>query len=132
MSLRRSLHVLYFGLLAAAITAACVGASDAAAQTPRYTVTDLGPFTPAGVSEVGQVAGSAIIDGRGYAALWDGTLKTINPPGSVFARGGSINNHGHVSGSAVFCYTVGDNHVNCRTRAFVYRSGAFNVLGTLG
>jgi probable HAF family extracellular repeat protein len=118
--------------LAAALFAVCLSASDAAAQTPRYTVTDLGPFEPFTVNEVGQVAGSAIIEGRAYAVIWDGTLKTINPPGSVSAGAGSVNNRGQVGGTAQFCDTVDGNHVNCRSRAFTYRGGAFTILGTLG
>ncbi|MET0646542.1 MAG: DUF3466 family protein [Pyrinomonadaceae bacterium] len=133
MSLRRARHSFAFKLLtAAAVLAAAFGAPDAAAQSPRYTITDLGPFTPASVNEVGQVAGVAIIDGPQYTALWDGTFKTINPPGSVTGYAGSINNHGHVNASATFCDIVDGNHVNCRTLAFVYRGGAFTVLGTLG
>lgn len=132
MSLRRSLHAPFLRLLVAAMAAACMGVHDAAAQSPRYTVTDLGPFEPSSVNEMGQVAGVAIINGRQYTALWDGTFKTINPPGSVTGYAGSINNHGHVIASATFCDDVDGNHVNCRSRAFVYRGGAFTVLGTLG
>jgi probable HAF family extracellular repeat protein len=131
MSSRRASRSLTFKLLAAVFVVA-FGALEAAAQSPRYTVTDLGPFTPTAVNEVGQVAGSAIIDSRGYAVLWDGALKTVNPPGSVFARPGSLNNHGHVTGSADFCEPIDGNFVSCRTRAFVYRGGTFSVLGTLG
>lgn len=133
MSLHRARHAHAFRLLLAAAFAACLAPLDSFAQAPpRYTVTDLGPFTPAGVNEMGQVTGSAILDSRGYAALWDGAFKTINPPGAVFGRAGSINNHGHVNGTADFCDTVDGNHVNCRARAFVYRGGAFTVLDTLG
>lgn len=132
MFLRRALQVLPVRLLAAAVFAACLGASDVAAQSPRYTVTDLGPFTPSGLNEVGQVVGDAVIDGRGFAVLWDGAFKTINPPDSVFAQAGSVNNHGHVSGSALFCDHVDGNDVNCRTRAFLYADGKFTILGTLG
>ncbi|HEX6183659.1 MAG TPA: DUF3466 family protein [Pyrinomonadaceae bacterium] len=131
--MRRARHATPLLLLTAAVFAAAFGAPDAAAQGPRYTVTDLGPFAPASVNEMGQVAGSAIIDGRAFAAFWDGTFKTINPPGSVSGRTGSINNHGHVIGTATFCDINGDNHVNCRARAFVYHGGStFTVLGTLG
>lgn len=132
MSLRHALRVLPLRLFVAAAFAACFGATYAAAQSPRYTVTDLGPFDPADVNEMGQVVGSATIDSRGHAALWDGTFKTINPPGSAFAQAGSINNHGHVSGSALFCDIVDGNCQNARTRAFLYRGGSFTVLGTLG
>ena len=131
--MRRARHSKPFLLLAAAVCVAAVCASNTFAQTQSYTVTDLGPFAPASVNEMGQVTGSAILDGRAYAAYWDGTFKTINPPGAVSGRAGSINNHGHAVGTADFCDTVEGNHVNCRARAFVYHGGsAFTVLGTLG
>ena len=132
--MRRARHATPLLLLAAAVFAAAFCASDASAQTPpRYTVTDIGPFAPSSVNEMGQAAGSAIVNSRAFAAFWDGTFKTINPPGAVSGRAGSINNHGHVVGTADFCDTVDGNHVNCRVRAFVYHGGsAFTVLGTLG
>lgn len=135
MHARRARHVHVVRLLLLVALAAACAAPDAAAQAqqqPRYTITDLGPFEPFSLNEMGQVVGSAIIDGRGYAVLWDGTFKTINPPGSYFAQAGSINNHGHINGSASFCDIVDGNCVNGRTRAFLYRGGAFNILGTLG
>jgi hypothetical protein len=68
MSTRRARHVQAFKLLLAAVFAA--GLVDASAQAPpRYTVTDLGPFAPRGVNEMGQAAGSAIIDGRQRAVF---------------------------------------------------------------
>jgi probable HAF family extracellular repeat protein len=130
--MRRARHATPLLLLAAAVFAAAFGAPDAAAQTPRYTVTDLGPFEPSSVNEMGQVAGSAILDSRSHVAYWDGTFRSINPPGSVSARGGSVNNLGHVNATANFCDIVGDTHQNCRARAFVYRNGAFTILDTLG
>src|SRR5215218_6610830 len=100
MSPRRARHSrnsLTLGLLVAAVCAASFGALEAAAQAPpRYTVTDLGPFTPRGVNEMGQAVGYAIIDGRQYAVLYDGTFKTINPPGSYAADAWSVNNRGQV------------------------------------
>ena len=135
MSLRRACHArhsLTLRLFVAAVCAASFGALDAFAQAPpRYTVTDLGPFTPRGVNEMGQVAGTAIIDGRQYAVFYDGTFKTINPPGTPLAEAWGINNHGTVVGSAFFC-DAPDNQVNCRTRAYLYSGGKFTVLGTLG
>lgn len=138
MSLRRAQHVPTIRLLFALVFAAsclslCAAPAASARQTtPRFTVTDLGPFTPRGVNEMGQVTGVAIIDGHQYAVLWDGTFKTINPPGSAYAQVGSINNHGQVSGSALFCDIVDGNCVNARTLAFVYSAGKFTLLGTLG
>src|ERR1044072_327401 len=133
MFIRRARHVQAFMLLLAALLVNCLAAPAVHAQsTPRYTVTDLGSFTPRGVNEMGQVAGTAIIDGRQYAALYDGTLKTINPPGSSYADAQGINNHGQVVGFATFCDIVDGNCGNGRCRAFVARAGTCNVLGTLG
>ncbi|HEX8146655.1 MAG TPA: hypothetical protein VF591_05715 [Pyrinomonadaceae bacterium] len=133
MSMRRPRRVHAFNLLLAALFAAGCAAPRAFAQSPpRYTVTDLGPFTPRGVNEMGQAAGSAIIDSRQYAVLYDGTLKTINPPGSYAAAAWGVNNRGQVVGWASFCDVVDGNCVNSWTRAFLYDAGKFTVLGTLG
>lgn len=131
--MRRARRTTPLLLLAAAVCAAAFGAPDAAAQAPRYTVTDLGPFAPASVNEMGQVAGSAIIDSRGFAVFHDGTFKTINPPGAASGEAYGVNGHGQVAGVALFCDRPADGSCqNSRWRAFVYRAGAFNVLGTLG
>jgi probable HAF family extracellular repeat protein len=132
MSPRHARHTPLNALLVAAIFVACLGALDAAAQSPRYTVTDLGPFEPRGVNDVGQVAGRAIINGRGFAVLYDGTFKTINPPDSVSAEAWAVNNRGQVIGTLTACDIVNGNCVNSRSRAFIYRQGAFTLLGTLG
>ena len=134
MSTRPARHVKALKLLLAAVFAACLAAPGASAQAPpRYTVTDLGPFTPHGVNEVGQVAGRAIIDGRGFAVFHDGTFKTINPPGAASGEAYGVNGHGQVGGVALFCDRPADGSCqNSRWRAFVYRAGTFNVLGTLG
>jgi len=132
MSLRRAHNTIPTAFLVAAIFAACFGALDAAAQSPRYTVTDLGEFEPSGVNDVGQVAGRAIISGRLFAVVYDGTLRTINPPEGASAEAHAINNRGQVVGTVFICEIVNDNCVNGRSRAFIYRSGAFTVLGTLG
>lgn len=129
MSLRRAPLT---SLLIVTLFAACLAAPDAAAQSPRYTVTDLGPFEPRGLNDVGQVAGSATISGRGFAVFYDGTLKTINPPGAAFADAWAVNNRGQVVGSVFTCDIVDGNCVNGRTRAFIYRLGSFTILGTLG
>lgn len=132
MSLRRARHVHACKLLLSAVFAACFVTPDIFAQAaPRYIVTDLGPFTPRGVNEMGQVAGIAIIDGHQYAVIYDGTFKTINPPGTLLAEAWGINNRGTVVGSAFFCDDV-DSQLNCRTRAYLYNDGKFTVLGTLG
>ena len=131
--MRQARHATPLLLLAAVVCAAAFGAPDAAAQAPRYTVTDLGPFEPRAVNEMGQATGYAIIDGRGYAALWDGTFKTINPPGASSGEAHGINGHGQVAGMALFCDVPPDGTCqNSRWRAFVYWQGAFTILGTLG
>ncbi|HEY9404326.1 MAG TPA: DUF3466 family protein [Pyrinomonadaceae bacterium] len=119
-------------ILLATAFAVCLCAFETSAQAPRYTVTDLGAFEPRRVNDVGQVAGRAIINGHGFAALYDGAFKTINPPGAASAEAFSINERGQVVGSASYCDIVDGNCVNGRTRAFIYRLGTFTVLGTLG
>src|SRR5215212_380972 len=99
MYLRRARHSLKLRLLVAAVCAASFGALEAAAQAPpRYTVTDLGPFTPRGVNEMGQVSGTAIIDFHQHAVFYDGTLKTVSPPESYYADAWAVNNRGQVIG----------------------------------
>ena len=134
MSPRRARHATLTRTLIATVVvcAACLAAPDAAAQTARYTVTDIGAFEPRGVNDVGQVAGRAFIGGREFAILYDGTFKTVNPPGSAAAEAWSVNNRGQLVGSAFTCDIVDGNCVNGMTRAFIYRQGAFTILGTLG
>jgi probable HAF family extracellular repeat protein len=59
-------------------------------------------------------------------------LTVITPPGGVIAEALGINNLGHVVGRNFTCDIIDGNCVNGRTRAFIYRNGAFQVLGTLG
>jgi probable HAF family extracellular repeat protein len=132
MHLRCAHHTRPAKLLALAILVICFGPLDAAAQAPRYTVTDLGPFEPAAVNDVGQVVGFAIIDGRGHAVLYDGSFKTIDPPGTVSPRATGINNRGQIVGTTGICDFVDGNCVNSRARAFIFHRGAFTILGTLG
>ena len=112
-----------------------LGTVTVTAQTPQYTVTDLGPFIyPSAINDSGQVAGG-FINGRGDAIFYsDGVLKIITPPDSAVARAFGINNLGDVVGEASFCDIVNGNCVNSRTRGFIYKSSnnTFNVLGTLG
>lgn len=131
MSLRRT-HASLVSLLVALIFAAAPCAREASAQGVRYTVTDLGQFMPSAVNEAGQVAGSAIIGGRGIAVYYDGSLKEITPPGGAGATASGLNNRGQVVGSVLLCDTVGLVCQGSHGRAFVYHNGVFTLLGTLG
>ena len=132
MSPRRARHVTLTRLLTATAFSACLVAFDAAAQAARYTVTDIGAFEPRAVNDAGQAAGRAIIDGRQFAVFYDGTFKTINPPGASAAEAWAVNNRGQVIGTVSTCDIVNGNCVNSRSRAFIYRLGSFTLLGTLG
>ena len=105
------------------------------AQSPQYTVTDLGPFIyPSAINDSGQIAG-AFIHGRGDAILYsDGVVKVITAPGAYTARAWGINNLGEVVGEVSFCDIVDGNCVNSRTRGFIYnsRQNTYTILGTLG
>lgn len=120
-SLRVRASLLLIGLL--------LIVARAQAQPPRYAIQDLGAFTPAALNDAGQVVGT-----RGNAAVLysGGQLKDITPPGAVIAAPKAINNGGQVVGSAFTCDLVDGNCVNGRTRAFIYRGGAFELLGTFG
>jgi probable HAF family extracellular repeat protein len=128
----RLARTAFAALLLASLCAVFPCARDASAQTARYTVTDLGSFTPSAVNDVGQVAGSVITGGRQRAIYYDGTLRELIPPGGSSASAAAVNNRGQVVGTVFICDIVGLVCLNGRSRAFVWRAGAFNVLGTLG
>ena len=125
MLLSRSPLLIFFLLSAATLQA----------QSPQYTVTDLGAFFyPSAINDSGQVAGG-FINGRGDAVLYtDGVAKNITPPGGAVARAWGINNLGDVVGEVLLCDIVDGNCVNSRSRGFIYSSSSntFTVLGTLG
>jgi probable HAF family extracellular repeat protein len=105
------------------------------AQSPQYTVTDLGPFIyPSAINDSGQIIGASI-HGRGDAILYaEGVSKVITPLDGASARAWGINNFGDVVGEVLFCDRVDGNCVNSRTRAFIYSSSknTYTILGTLG
>lgn len=109
--------------------------APARAQSPQYTVIDLGPyFYTRGINDSGQVAGSYAF-GTGAAMLYsDGVSRVITPPNGVFAQAWGINNLGDVVGDVMFCDQSNGNCNNSFTRAFVYNSkkNTYNILGTLG
>jgi probable HAF family extracellular repeat protein len=107
--------------------------ATATAQSPQYTVVDLGPyFYVRGINDAGQVVGS-YVNGRGDALLYsNGVVKVINPPGASSAATVGINNRGDVVGNAIFCDIENGNCVNSRTRGFIYSRGTFNILSTMG
>lgn len=119
-------------LLLPAFAALCVihfVAARAVAQSPRYTVTDLGAFTVRAINDRGEVVGQMV----NKAVLYrDGAVRDITPPGAVSAVANGINNRGEVAGSVSFCDFVDGNCLNIRARAFIYRDGTFTILGTLG
>ena len=105
------------------------------AQSPQYTVTDLGAFFyPQAINDSGQVAGS-LIHGNGSAVFYsEGVARVITPPNGVLATARGINNLGDVVGEVTFCDMVNGNCVNAFARAFIYNSkkDTYNILGTLG
>jgi probable HAF family extracellular repeat protein len=109
--------------------------APARAQSPQYTVTDLGAFFyPRGINDSGQVAGSRLRD-TGTARLYsDGVLRDITPPNGVLAQAWGINNLGEVVGEVMFCDPANGNCNNSFTRGFIYNSkkNTYNILGTLG
>jgi probable HAF family extracellular repeat protein len=114
----------------AALLTLYAAAPFAHAQQPRrYVVTDLGAFNVSAVNDSGKAVGSA---GNRAVFYSGGVLGDVTPPDSVSAAANDINNSARVVGDAIYCDLVNGNHVNCRTRAFVYEGGTFTVLGTLG
>lgn len=104
-------------------------AASARAQTPAYTVTELGAFTARGMNEHGQVVGNAATRAVLYS---EGVLTDITPPGGQTAVAYDINDHGQVAGEVFFCDIVEGVCVVGRTRGFVYDRGTFRLIGTLG
>ena len=105
-------------------------AFPANAQSPQYTVRDLGPFRVHAMNDLGQAAGDIGVL-RKPVLYSDGQLKDITPPGGIDGEAWGINNAGHVVGRVGLCNMVNGN---CQgfSRAFIYRNGQFEVLGTLG
>ena len=118
-SLRILSIVLLLGFFGAAVRA----------QSPQYTITDLGPFTPKAINTSSSVAGSM---GNQAVLFRDGVLSNITPPGGVIAEALAINDLDQVVGQSFFCDIVDGNCVNGRTRAFILDKGIHTVLGTLG
>jgi probable HAF family extracellular repeat protein len=114
------------------IAVACLSVT---AQSPQYTVTDLGAFFyPSAINDSGQVVGATMF-GRGDAKLYsEGVMRTITPPDGAFARAWGINGNGDIVGEVLFCDFVNETCQNSRTRGFIYRSrrNTFEILGTLG
>jgi len=116
----------------AALAIACtlhVASTSASAQSSQYTITDLGPFTVRTMNDLGQAAG---VMGNKAVLYNNGVITDLTPPGGITGEASGINNSGQVVGWVFFCDLIDGNCVNGRTRAFIYRSGTINVLGTLG
>jgi probable HAF family extracellular repeat protein len=108
-------------------------AVSAQAQSPQYTVVDLGLFSPRAINDSDQVIGSAEINNRQEAVLFaDGVFTILRPPGASSAEAYGINNRGEVVGFSLFCDLINNQCQNSRTRAFVYSKSGYTILGTLG
>ena len=101
------------------------------AQTPQYTVTDLGDFTARALNSSTTVVGAK---GNRAVLYRNGVLTDITPPNGVIASSNRINDFDKVVGDVFLCDIVGGNCVNGRTRAFIFDRGTSTstVLGTLG
>jgi len=119
----------------------------AAAQTPRYTVIDLGPATTqfsqaSSVSNDGLVTGlSTIPDGTQHAVLWyKGLIKDIakHEPSGQNSGAGGVNEFGLVMGETEISTKDPNNENFCaygtglECRAFLWQNGVMIQLPTLG
>jgi probable HAF family extracellular repeat protein len=102
------------------------GARPAAA----FTVTDLGPVLPAGLSDSGKVVGMAPAGARVRAFLWEnGQLKDLGTlPGFQHSAALGINAAGQVTGLADEGQT---GRPERRIHAFLWERGAMRDLGSL-
>lgn len=118
---KTTILVLIFGV--------CAGAS---AQTPQYTITDLGPFIARRLNNSAQVVG-ATPSGTQKAILFrDGVMTELLPPNATTSSGWGINNLGDVVGETLFCTFVNGNCTQSFSRGFIFRNNTYTVLPTLG
>lgn len=89
------------------------------AETPTYTVVNLGTFLPEAVNSAGQIAGSSL----GQAAVWqNGVVTPLPAPGLALSVAEAINDAGEIAG---FGYPD-DGGSN---RAIAWRDGGSSILG---
>jgi probable HAF family extracellular repeat protein len=129
------------------IAASSLLAALAVAQTPSYTVTDLGPagnpFSQAGyVNNNGFVAGlTTVASGAQHAMLWyEGISGDIGVPGlgGPNSGAGGVNNFGQVIGGAETSSKDPNNENFCgygtglQCEVFLWQDGVITQLPTLG
>jgi probable HAF family extracellular repeat protein len=101
------------------------------AQSPQYTITDLGAFTAKAINNSSSVAGTMGVPLQAVLVR-GGVVTNITPAGSADAQASGINDLDQVVGWASFCDMVGGNCTNSRVRGFIFNQGSWTVLGTLG
>ncbi len=109
---------------------------------PRYSVADLGPFTPNFIADNGVVAGLATApDGTQHAVLWyHGQRVNIAKPGLGGPNSGAfgVNQNGQVDGQAETNTTDPNSEDFCRYGTglkcvpFLWHNGVMTRLRTLG
>jgi probable HAF family extracellular repeat protein len=103
----------------AALPAVC------AAETPRYTITDLGRMFPMAINAHGQIAGFINVPGTAFrhAALYDGReVRDLGTLGGSDSVAYDLNDAGEV---------VGESQIDSEgwRNAFLYRAGVMKSLG---
>jgi len=119
-----------------------VGAAASAAQGSQYQVIripiptggSLGTYSSVAINDVGQAAGSCLINGLDHAFLWEnGVSRDLGiPPKALWSYGKSINNRGQVGGYAYFRDDTDPNKIIFRYRAAVWDLGGWRYPGSLG
>ena len=107
----------------------CAGAS---AQTPQYTITDLGLFDARRVNQSGQVVGATQTGTQKAILFKEGVIRELLPPGGTTSAAWGINNFGEVVGETLFCTFVNSNCTQSFRRGFTFSNNSYTVLPTLG
>lgn len=91
---------------------------------PRYSIRDLGDFTPYDINNAGQVVGTTYqADGLERAVLYEnGVITDLGAPAGAYSYAYQINSSGQI---------IGNYYINNTNYGFVYSQGQMTILPSL-